>query len=71
LKNLENLPAMWDTDRASNMTKERVYYKKDAQINLDITMPYVMEKGKISHAIKKHCLLCERYAARLLYQTED
>jgi hypothetical protein len=43
----------------------------DTQINLVITMPYVMERGKISHAIKKPCLLWERYAAKLLYQTED
>lgn len=46
-------------------------YGNDAQIDIVITMPYVMERGKVSHAIKKRYLLCERYAAKLLYQAED
>jgi hypothetical protein len=36
---------MWDTDRASNLTKESVNYGKGAQIGLIIVMPYLMERG--------------------------
>lgn len=46
-------------------------YGNDAQIHLFITMPNVMERGEVSHVTKKRYLLCERYAAKLLYQTED
>jgi hypothetical protein len=64
---MEILPVMRDTDRACNLTKESdEIYGNDAQIHLVITMPYVMERGKVSHVIKKRYLLCERYAAKLL-----
>jgi hypothetical protein len=37
---------MWDADRARNSTKESVYYGKVIQIDLVITMPYMMERGR-------------------------
>jgi hypothetical protein len=40
-------------------------------MGLIITIPYVMERGKVSHAIKKCCLLCEMYAANIVVQTKD
>ena len=57
------LPAMWDADCARNLTKQSMNYGKDAEIALVIKslMRWICDgEGKLSHAITRRCLLCER-----------
>jgi hypothetical protein len=37
-------------------------YRKDTQVDLAIRAPYLMERGKVSHAVKKGWPLFEKYA---------
>lgn len=62
---------MWNTGRASNLTKGSDELWEQCTDWLSHTMPYVMHRGKISHAIHKGCSLFEGYAAKLVYQIED